>query len=225
MPVTIKPATHTARKHSGTEAAHSAEALLKAACPSEHENCKTIIQTSFKKFDTESPIHPSENGFVYACVAAYCDHHHLVVRPEDIWFAILTQLSLHVNANAEGLRSFFVAHEGQKELWIRDEGSLDFADFGAMARRMGKLVARHVIDPELRPWIIPTFSTTIESDQVVSSVIMMGALQNTSPTDLTSPAASRPSLFSASELIGRRCFIAWRSYRTLGWNQPSFTTC
>ena len=54
---------------------------------------------------------------------------------------------------------------------------MDYANFGSMATRMGKLMASHVVDPELYPWIMPSFSTTTSTDTVVASIIMMGALQ------------------------------------------------
>ncbi len=177
MPVTITPADHLARAWRSTDAVYSAESLLKESSPTEYRKCKALIQTSFGKFTSELPLHPSNNGFVGAAIAAYCDHHHLTLRPEDIWFAILTQLSLYINAHAEELRSFFVAHQGQKELWIKAVGTIHTVDFGALARSMTELMSANVVDPELRPWIMPAFSTTTETDKVVASIVMMGALQ------------------------------------------------
>ena len=177
MPVTIKPANHPARKWTSTKAVYSTESLLKESCPTEYQRCKTIIQTSFGKFTSDSPFHPSNNGFVRAAVAAYCDHHHLTLRPEDIWFAILTQLSFYIKAHAEELRSFFVPHEGRKELEIVAVGTIHSVDFGVMARSMTELMSANVVDPELRPWIMPAFSTTTETDTVVASIVMMGAMQ------------------------------------------------
>ena len=178
MPVIIEATNHPARKWtSHSEAAGSAEILLKKSCPAQFQKYKAMIRASFDKFSPQAPPQASANGFVRGAIAAYCNHHHLTLRPEDIWFAILTQLNLYVNAHAEELRSFFVAHEGQKELVIKDVGNIYTADFGAMARRMTELMGENVVDPELRPWIMPAFSTTTETDQVVASVIMMGALQ------------------------------------------------
>lgn len=36
---------------------------------------------------------------------------------------------------------------------------------------------RNITDPELRDWMMPTFTTTTDTDAVVSSVLMMGAIQ------------------------------------------------
>ncbi|MCJ1240910.1 hypothetical protein MMC14_008914 [Varicellaria rhodocarpa] len=175
MPVTIKSATQ-ARKWTG-DTICDVESLLKESSPTDNVNCKSIIQSSFHNFDTHSPLHPSKNGFVRAAIAAYCYHHHFTLRPEDIWFAILTQLSLHINAHAEEFRSFFVAHDGKKELCIQGWGSIHSADFGEMSQKMSKLMSTQVVDPELHSWIMPDFSTTTENDRIVASIIMMGAMQ------------------------------------------------
>ena len=177
MSVTIHPAPfYTARQWNGRTASSPNE-LLKGACPKDHQASKSIIQTSFE-FDTETSISPLKNGFVHAAIDAYSYHHHLTLRPEDIWFAILTQLSLYINEHAEELRTFFVAHEGQKELWIiYDSGSIHVVDMGDFAQRMGGLLSKNMNDPELHPWIIPASSTTTAQDCVVASVIMMGAVQ------------------------------------------------
>jgi hypothetical protein len=101
----------------------------------------------------------------------------LTIRPEDVWFSILTQLSLFINAHAEDLRSLFVAHEGQKELTVTGLGTIENTDFGALALHMTKLIEENVVDEELRAWIMPDFTTTTESDNVVAAILMMGALQ------------------------------------------------
>jgi hypothetical protein len=71
----------------------------------------------------------------------------------------------------------FVAHEGQKQLDLREVGTIDTVDFGIMAQRMTELVAKNILDPTLRDWIIPDFSTTIHNDKVVASIVMMGTLK------------------------------------------------
>jgi hypothetical protein len=39
------------------------------------------------------------------------------------------------------------------------------------------MIAKNVIDPELRTWIMPAFSTTMNSDKVVAAILIMGAMQ------------------------------------------------
>ena len=156
----------------------SAEALLRESCPQEHKSNKGIIQSSFDENTLkEDHISPSSNGFVWSLVHAYSNHHHVSIRPEDVWFAILVQLSFYVNGHAEELRAFFVDHQGTRELEVIELGTRYTVDFGALAIRMSKLIQKNVVDSELRDWIVPAFTTTTDSDRVIASILMMGALQ------------------------------------------------
>ncbi|KAI9719224.1 MAG: hypothetical protein M1812_003554 [Candelaria pacifica] len=118
------------------------------------------------------------NGFVDAAMRAYNTHHALVLRPDDVWMAILSQFNLFVNAHAEELRHVFVDHEGQRELTVVACGTRYTVDFGQMSNQMGILLEENIIDPQLRNWLIPDFSTTTENDKVVSSIIMMATLKS-----------------------------------------------
>ncbi|KAG0084046.1 hypothetical protein BGZ93_001414, partial [Podila epicladia] len=130
---------------------------------------------SFEKDLLISATH--NNGFVDAALKAYNEHHHLVIRPDDVWISILSQFNFFVNANAEKLRHLFVAHEGQKELSIETRGPLHSWEFGNLAVQMGELIQEHVLDLELREWIMPDFTTTTSDDRIISSVIMMSTLK------------------------------------------------
>jgi hypothetical protein len=97
--------------------------------------------------------------------------------PEDIWFSILTQLSFYINAYTGDLRSFFVSHRDRKKLKILTVGDRHTVDFGQIAQYMTSLMETHLNDPELLPWIMPDFTTTTKDDEVVASILMMGAMQ------------------------------------------------
>ena len=176
MPVTVNIASHPGRPWTSPQPVLSTEHLLERSCQEEYKNCKNVIQSSFDDLSNAS-ICGSNNGFVRACYSAYSNHHHLTLRPEDIWFAILTQLSFHINAHAEELRHFFVAHEGQEEVEVIEVGTIKTVDFGPMALRMTKKMDKHVLDPDLRQWILPDFTTTTVTDTVTAAVLMMGAMQ------------------------------------------------
>jgi len=91
---------------------------MKGSCRHEFTKLKNshIIQNSFEGLCDSSPAIPAKNGFVDSVVKAYNGHFHLVIRPEDVWFSILVQVNIYINAHAEEMREMFVAHEGQKEL-------------------------------------------------------------------------------------------------------------
>ncbi|KAF2639269.1 hypothetical protein P280DRAFT_429762, partial [Massarina eburnea CBS 473.64] len=177
MPVTIKIAPHDARPvHLGSTSTSpsSRDVLLKTLNQRSAEAGK-IIQTSLTDERLKSiNVHSQDHGLIRATYTAWNNHHHLVLRPEDIWFAILTQFSFYVNAHAEELRKSFVTHKGKKGLILRAPGE---NDMGLMCRNMTRLIDENIVDPDLRAWILPNFSTTTLDDEAVAAVIMMGTLQ------------------------------------------------
>ncbi|KAF5319594.1 hypothetical protein D9619_008681 [Psilocybe cf. subviscida] len=124
-----------------------------------------------------SQLLPQSNGFVNAVVGAYNEHHHLIIRPDDVWLAILSQFNFYVNANAEALRSYFVAHEEKKELVVEAVGNRYTVDFGSLAKQMTNEIDKNVLDKELVNWILPNFTTTTHNDTVTSAVMMMSTLK------------------------------------------------
>ncbi|KAI5300225.1 hypothetical protein KEM56_002625 [Ascosphaera pollenicola] len=118
------------------------------------------------------------NGLVDTVLEAYNTHHHLILRPDDIWTAILSGFSFYVNMHSEELRSSFVAHEGRKQLKIHCGGTRHTVDFGNLAQQFTGLMHDNLIDKTLQEWILPNFSTTTDNDRVVASVLMMATLKN-----------------------------------------------
>ncbi|KAK0709335.1 hypothetical protein B0T26DRAFT_652665 [Lasiosphaeria miniovina] len=189
MPVTIQVASHPAKgvnarrgiiddeaKDTGIDSASSRflESVLRGGGA---EVKRVGLLQSTLGDDEAASVFPCQNGLVNACLEAYNQHHHLVLRPDDVWIAIITQFSFYVNAHAEEMRSFFVAHEGQKELLARAclRGGIDFA---RMTAKMADLIQDNVLDKDLQAWIMPSFSTTTEIDAVVCSAIVMGAMKH-----------------------------------------------
>jgi hypothetical protein len=177
MPATIRVATHPSNAWTAGHTT-SSDDLFKGTSPNLYRESKRIIQSSVSSdLFEKNHITPSDNGFVWAAFQAYNQHHHLTIRPEDVWFAILSQLNFYINAHAEDLRSHFVSHEGQKELVVEDIGTIDTADFGRLSRRMTALIQENVKDPNFRDWIMPAFSTTTVCDRTTAAVLMMGSMQ------------------------------------------------
>ena len=178
MPVTVEPSKLKAESVYDRYEDFVGEplALLKGACKKEHEQCLELVQSSFN--NNPQNIKPSGNGFVYGAIEAYSEHHHLQIRPEDIWFAILSQLSFYINRHAEDLRGKLVAHEGKKELVVEISGRDHYSvDFGVFATAMSDKIDTEILDRTLKDWVMPAFSTTTEEDKVVASVLFMGSMQ------------------------------------------------
>jgi len=173
MPITVNIVDHAATTWKGNPAS-TPEKLLEEVSPRLWRRCQRIEQSSFSQtLQDNAPVSASENGFVWAAYHAYSSHRHLILRPEDIWFSILSQLSFYINAHAEELRAFFVAHEGKKDL----EALSGVRDFGALALQMTGLMQKEINDPQLKDWVMPDFTTTTDVDRVVGAVLFMGAMQ------------------------------------------------
>lgn len=134
-----------------------------------------LIQSSFADLEPRTNLFATKNGLVHTVIEAYNQHHNLVIRPDDVWLAILTQLSVYVNANSDELRDLFVEHSGQRELHI--EMDLKGVDHGQVAFQMTRLMASAMRDPTLRDWVLPAFSTTEKTDEAVASIVFMGTMQ------------------------------------------------
>jgi hypothetical protein len=194
MPITIRPSPERTG-HNVDQSIHSAEALLFKtsqawAPPQESKDGSTgethkpesrdILASSFDDLNTNSStiLIPYGNGLVNGIIRAFQQDLHLVLRPDDIWLSILTQFNMYVNCYAEELRSLFVAHEGKNELRIDVRPTpMGKVDFAKLSQDMADLIGENVIDPELKGWIMPRFTTTTHDDTSVAAMAMMGTLQ------------------------------------------------
>ena len=122
-------------------------------------------------------IIPRTNGFVGTVLEAYNKHRALIIRPDDVWLAILVQFNFFVNGNAELLRKNFVSHEGKEKLIVQTGGNRYSADFSSMSRQMTLLMETKIVDPHLREWIMPTFSTTTTTDTTIYAMVMMASMK------------------------------------------------
>ncbi|KAJ7206904.1 hypothetical protein GGX14DRAFT_366971 [Mycena pura] len=148
-------------------------------CADQHTKAGEILQFSLPVGSTKIPnIVPNQNGFVATLLDAYTQDRALLIRPDDVWLAILCQFNFFVNGRAELLRANFVAHEGKRELVITSIPATRYTvDFGHVARQMTGLVEKNVVDPTLRAWATPGFTTTTVNDTTVGAVLLMATLK------------------------------------------------
>mmetsp|Transcript_62995 Transcript_62995/g.117148 ORF Transcript_62995/g.117148 Transcript_62995/m.117148 type:complete len:395 (-) Transcript_62995:145-1329(-) len=119
-------------------------------------------------------------GLCSTIVDAYNQHHELVLKPDDVWQAIMTQFSFYVNANGEALRDRFVDFQGKKTLVVdMGGGSIHTCDYAEFAQRMvDENIVKNIKDPCVVEWLLPAFSTTTVHDRVVAAVSIMATLQS-----------------------------------------------
>lgn len=141
------------------------------------EHIQKVEHTPVTGSDPGDDAPTIELGFVDAAVRAYNEHHGLVWRPDDVWQAVVTQLSFYIQKNAEKLRTRFVEHEGQKELVVRSHGTLFTAPWGDIAQLFLKEIGKNMKDPSVAAWITPDFTTTTDTDRVAASIAAMATFQ------------------------------------------------
>ncbi|KAJ7119579.1 hypothetical protein C8R44DRAFT_737376 [Mycena epipterygia] len=185
MPITFSVAEHPANpiKLGQAEEGLHGEQILREACKNLSVGEVFQFSLSDTTHDTRdssakiSHIVPKHNGFVDTVISAYSQHHALVIRPDDVWLAILSQFSFFVNANAELLRANFVEHEGKKHIVVYAARTRHTVDFSGMSQQMVELIDKNVVDPALREWILPKFSTTTVNDITVGAILAMATLK------------------------------------------------
>ncbi|KAH0826888.1 hypothetical protein J3R83DRAFT_4434 [Lanmaoa asiatica] len=144
--------------------------LLRAVAPEKSQLCSELLQTCLpSNRDAMRDIIPQRNGFVDTVIEAYNNHRGLIVRPDDVWLAIMTQFSFFVNGHAEALRKVFVAHEGKRKLVVESGGN---------RYTMDASVHEQIADPSLREWIMPNFTTTTPVDKTTCAIVMMGMMKD-----------------------------------------------
>ena len=140
---------------------------------------RKVLHSSFGNWTPGATLVPYGNGFVDGVIRAFNQDLHLVLRPDDVWLAILTQFSQYVAGNAEELRRHFVEHDGKQKLCV-DVRPHSMADLPVekLALQFTHLIQSRVVDPDLRDWMLPKFTTTTSNDAAVAAMVMMGAMQH-----------------------------------------------
>jgi hypothetical protein len=170
MPVTIRTAHHAGNKYPQLILSENADKFF--------ENDKSYMRSAdhvlSSTFDPKDPVVSQPCGFVSTVLRAYAGHHHLVIRPDDIWITIICQLSFYINAHAEELRKKFVAHEKKKTLKVfLPQSTVSGINWDHAGDAMIDLMHKDLVDKELKNWVIPEFSTTTRTDKTVSAMLMM----------------------------------------------------
>lgn len=153
--------------------------------PNSQEFGRESNQESDQKYTLvqSSKIHPNasrigNNSFVMSAVRAYSNHHHLIIKPDDVWLAICIQFSNYINGNSESLRNKFVDFEGKKQLVVNGGGTLMTANYEDLCNRMTIEISKNIKDPNVREWVIPNFTTTTDTDRMVGAVVLMASMKS-----------------------------------------------
>lgn len=132
--------------------------------------------TNFTSQYPDSISWRKSTGFVDTVFFSYQKHHNLIIRPDDIWIAIIVQFSLYVNANAEALRHSFVNFEGKKKLEVEFTEPVDRVPINVFIAEIAALIDAN-IDPKVSSWIKPNFTTTTVNDELTAGAALMATMQ------------------------------------------------
>ncbi|KAL2144063.1 hypothetical protein VTI28DRAFT_9674 [Corynascus sepedonium] len=169
--VVIIPGGADPKPYAGPAAVTSEDDYFRGSAPYEFfNNSAELLLTSLSvtDFSAAPGLQPSADSFVRGAIQAWGEHLHLVVRPDEVWLTILVQMNFYMISHAEEVRSLFVDHDGQEEIFIKD-----FTWYDVLARFKDEIQKRVKTD-WLLDWIVPDFSTTTESDVMTANVLMMG---------------------------------------------------
>lgn len=179
MPVTVTIVNHAAKNWKASKVATDSE-LLKETYPKQHEHMQRIWQSSFgSSIFHESHISASPNGFVYSAYIAYIQHHHLTIRPDDVWFAILSQFGFYVKSHSKELRGLMIPREVKSVEESSPSAGSNSESKGhqTLISGLNELIVQVIKDPKLLEWAMPSFSTTTDTDRAVATVLLLGTMQ------------------------------------------------
>lgn len=146
--------------------------LFEHSCPNEHHthtNASVIISSQLPF--ASGTIYPSSDSFVRGTIDAWAQHQHLVLRPDEVWFQILTQMNFYMSAHGEELRDLFVNHEGKETITIMGK------TWESIILRFQDEIQKRLKTPWMLDWIRPAFTTTVEDDKMTANVLMMGLMK------------------------------------------------
>ncbi|KAJ7510802.1 hypothetical protein B0H11DRAFT_2183571 [Mycena galericulata] len=211
MPATFAPATGTGAHdtHPATSrdvAPVTAANLLSAAS---RDVTAHIVRSSIGGHpgpdNTLFKIAPAPgNGFVDTVLRAYTHRHALVIRPDDVWLAIVSQFSFYAAAEGTSCNVFDNA-SGKTDrftLEISVESDAAQPDVAKLSRRMKRLLQKTVPDADLRDWLVPEFSTTTLVDTTVSCLFVLSGSCLSSSRTATQTRWGTDANYAFSALCG-----------------------
>jgi hypothetical protein len=131
-----------------------------------------------------SNIYPSQDSFVHGAIDAWIQSQHFVIRPENVWFTILSQLNLYLSSHQDDsqVRSNI---EYQKNITFDIRGYIDRDDeAGRMLRyNIANIINGETRDrfrsPETRDWLQGNFSTSKGyEDAIIANLLLTGPVNS-----------------------------------------------
>ncbi|KAF2106439.1 hypothetical protein BDV96DRAFT_507800 [Lophiotrema nucula] len=138
----------------------------------------SLNRTELRPIQTTSltPLHPPivhyKNGFVHGSIRAFEQGLNLMLRPDDVWLAIIVQLRLYFNGKVGDLRSK-LAIKTYKEHPVANTHTAVIETNVVGKCHPAFKSANGFTDPEMRRWIRPEFTTTTPRDVSIADMVML----------------------------------------------------
>src|SRR5947209_8272990 len=118
------------------------------------------------------------NGLLGTMYMAYSEHIPLVLRPDDLWIAIVVSFGNYVKNNSEKMKNLFVDHVGKKQLVVKTPGpGLDYTKpehwMGFIEAMTGEIKKNVKINVN---WMAADFTTSTDIDKTVCDIALMGTI-------------------------------------------------
>ncbi len=142
----------------------------------EQLNCTAALTYS----DTDTPIIQQENktcSFIISSLLAWSEHYPFKFKPEHIWLLILQSAAIHVDKNAEQLRSKYVKHEGKITLKVEVSGNPSQNEWQGAIGQFVDQIDKVTVDDTVKLFDC-NFSSSTTTEQIAAKVTIMDICKN-----------------------------------------------
>eukprot|EP01040_Poterioochromonas_malhamensis_P010670 gene10670-11623_t len=119
-----------------------------------------------------------KNQFISCAFDAFKSHRGFAFSPSQIFLLIVQQISLHVNAHAEELRSQFVKHEGKKDIIVDVSANPSPEEWAGAIDNIRHQIAANTKPDTYDLFSLEEFSTTTSTEQIASDIALMDVCQS-----------------------------------------------
>ncbi|CAK7235142.1 hypothetical protein SCUCBS95973_009168 [Sporothrix curviconia] len=162
------------RLYDGPPGATSLDDFYRRSAENEFVNASSNVQVLMGVYDdstfqTANQVLPSSESFVRGALQAWAEHLHFVLRPDEVWFTILSQLFYYVSSHRNETAAIYEPPRPSAEpMTLTDfEWFRVIQDFKYEAES-------HCRVPWLMLWAMPNFTTSTVVDEMTSTIYMLG---------------------------------------------------
>lgn len=147
----------------------------------------SVVHDSFRDLDDQTcdkkkRIIPYANGFVQGIMRAFQQDLHLVLRPDDVWLAVLNQYMFCLNRPASKYIMSETNHDvhipGQEDFKIDIHSSpAEETDIQESTARAIEAMKQKYAGNDLTEWLLPDFTTTNDDDRTAAIFVIMSTLR------------------------------------------------